>query len=125
MKIRWLILFIILSLLSAYEETLQLIQRGDWAREVTWLPIWETAWDGTWKLFDTHHLVFGLFALVMMILLTSERKNIFTLKNKILTETAHILIYWWIFFWIRNLGMHVIFMKYEFIRWEYLLPVTF
>lgn len=117
--------FILLALLSAYEEVMQLIQRGSWHEGMTWLPIWETDWNSFWKLFDTHHLVFGLFVLAFTVAIRIKPKNLFYWKNELITDLAHIGIYWWAFFWIRNIGMHILFMNYEYIRWKYLLPITF
>lgn len=114
-----------LALLSAYEETMQLIERGSWHIYMTWLPIWNTAWDGFWKLFDAHHFMFGVFVLALAIVLRMKPKNYFYLKNQIITDLSHILLYWWMFFYIRNIGMHILFMNTEFIRWKYLLPVVF
>lgn len=120
-----IILFIVLALLSSYEEIMQLIERGSWHKAMTWLPIWETDWDGTWKLFDAHHFIFGAFVLAFAIVLRMKPKQFFYIKNKLLTDAAHIAIYWWAFFYIRNIGMHVLFMNPEYIRWKYLLPIVF
>lgn len=117
--------FILLALLSSYEEIMQLIQRGSWHIGMTWLPIWETAWDGTWKLFDSHHFVFGLFVLALAFVLRMKPKYFFKFENQLLTDGLHIVLTWWAFFYIRNIGMHVLFMNPEFIRWKYLLPVVF
>ena len=128
-----IITFVMLALLSAYEEIMQLIQRGSWHIGMTWLPIWETAWDGKWKLFDSHHFIFGLFVLAFACVLRMQPKYFFKLQlrffsdkwNTWITEGMHIVIVWWAFFWIRNIGMHVLFMRSEYIRWEYLLPIQF
>lgn len=122
---RWwrFISFTLLALLSAYEEVQQLIQRGSWHDYMTWLPIWNTDWQGFWKLLDSHHAVFGAFVLVFAFVLRLQPKNFFTWKSKFLTDTAHVVIIWYAFFYIRNLGMHIIFMNPDFIRWKYLLPI--
>lgn len=120
-----IITFIILALLSSYEEIMQLIQRGSWHIGMTWLPVWETAWDGTWKLFDAHHFIFGLFVLAFAFTLRMKPKYFFKFENQLLTDGLHIVLTWWAFFWIRNIGMHILFMNSEFIRWKYLLPIQF
>jgi hypothetical protein len=112
---------------------MQLIQRGSWHIGMTWLPIWETSWDGTWKLFDSHHFIFGLFVLAFAFVLRMKPKYFFKLQlrffsdrwNYLLTEGLHIVIVWQTFFWIRNIGMHILFMNPDYIRWYYLLPITF
>lgn len=125
--------FILLALLSAYEEVMQLIQRGSWHEGMTWLPIWNTDWDGFWKLFDAHHSVYGVFVFALAVAMRLQVKYLFKLKlnffsdnlNYWVTEILHIAIIWQCFFWFRNIGMHILFMNPEYIRWKYLLPITF
>lgn len=118
-------LFVLLALLSSYEEIMQLIERGSWHLGMTWLPIWNTQWDGFWKLFDSHHFVFGLFVLAFATVLRMQPKDFFYWESRLITDAIHIGIYWWAFFYIRNLGMHIIFMNPEYIRWKYLSPILF
>lgn len=120
-----IILFVILALLSSYEEIMQLIQRGSWYIGMTWLPIWKTAWDGTWRLFDSHHFIFGLFVLAFAFVLKMKPKYFFRFRNVLLTDGLHIVLTWWAFFYIRNIGMHILFMNPDYIRWKYLLPIQF
>lgn len=110
----WISLFIICALLSAWEEIQQLIQRGSWNKEIFWVPIWETAWDGKLKLFDSHHFAFGLFIFVVFVL------NYFHQIN----EWWLVPAYWFTFFYIRNLGMHIIFRKNN-IELKYIIPIKF
>ena len=120
-------LFILLALLASWEEINQLIREGSWEpiKKDFWIPIWQTAWDGKWKLFDSHHLSYGLFVLVMFIFLQYHDNKAITLN--ILgnfKDVALILIHWWLFFYIRNLGMHIIFRKRN-RQWKYLSPIQF
>ncbi len=99
---------ILLATLSAWEEVQQLIQRGSWKREDYRIPIWETKWDGKWKLFDSHHVAFGLFILVMILTLYFA-----PIKEWWMMPIAFIL-----FWWVRNIFMHIVFNKQP--LWQYL-----
>ena len=101
---------IILSLLSAWEEGQQLIQRGSWKREDYKFPIWETAWDGKWKLFDSHHLAFGLFVLVM-----------FSAMSLVKIDWWMIVPYWIVFFYFRNIFLHIVFKRKPLWKYIYLI----
>lgn len=102
------LLFILLSMFSTWEEIQQMIQRGSWKKKDYKIPMWDTAWDGKWKLFDSHHLAFGLFVLTM-----------FTFVYYVDIETLWLIpVYWIIFFYLRNLWMHIVFKKKP--LWKYL-----
>ena len=103
--------------LSSYREILVLIERGSWKANVTWLPFWKTDWQSFWAVFDTHHFTYGLFILAIAF---SMRKG-----YKITGKIYDVVIIWFTFFYFRNICMHVLFMNPEFIRWKYLLPITF
>lgn len=126
-----MITLIILAMLSAYEETQQLIQRGSWKKEDYWIPIWETKWDGFWKLFDSHHLAFGAFVLVMSHLLITGlnwaiAESIYSFigleASAFLVEVTNVIILWVFFFYIRNIFMHIVFPKKD-RKWIYLIPM--
>lgn len=100
-------LLIILALLSAWEEVQQLVQRGSWKREDYRYPEWTTKHDSIWKNFDSHHFAFGLFVLVMFFVMS------------IGTITWYLVpVYWFGFFKVRNIGLHIIFKKKP--LWGYL-----
>jgi hypothetical protein len=99
---------ILLAIISAWEETQQLIQRGSWKREDYRIPIWETKWDSKWKLFDSHHVAFGLFILVMIL----------TLYFAPIKEWWMMPITFVLFWWIRNIFMHIVFKRQP--LWQYL-----
>ena len=96
-------------MLSAWEEVQQLIQRGSWKREDYRVSIWATDWSGQWKLFDSHHLAFGAFILVM-----------FTFVYFADIVWWSIPIYWAVFFYLRNIWMHIVFKRKPI--WWYLIP---
>ena len=105
-----IILLLFLTMFSAFEETQQLIQRGSWKKKDYRIPIWETRWDGKWKLFDSHHIAFGLFALTM-----------FTFVYFVNIKTLWLIpVYWVVFFYLRNLWMHLLFKRKSI--WWYLIP---
>ena len=111
----WIILtFVLLGLVAAWEEIQQLIQRGswEWLKDSFWIPMWETD-PNVWykKLFDSHHFAYGLFVLIMFLFSYLHQVEYWWL----------IPAYWIIFFYVRNLGMHIVFRKKN-IEWIYLLP---
>ena len=121
-----IILFVLLGLLSSWEEINQLVQRGSWQKDMFYsFLFWETKWNSKWKLFDSHHLAFGLFAFVMCILLVTCTNEFFYWISQFVTDILHITAYWYFFFYIRNLGLHIIFRKNVFRQFKYLLPIQF
>ena len=108
-----LALLILLALGSAWEEVQQLIQRGSWLQKDYWDKLfWETNQVGRWKLFDSHHVAFGFFILILSLCL-------FFIK---LTHWWMIPLVWVVFFWLRNIFMHIVFKKEP--LWKYLLPLA-
>ena len=123
-----IILFVLLGLLSAWEEINQLVQRGSWQRDMFYsFLFWETAWNSKWKLFDSHHVAFGAFVLCLMsvLVLTDLHKYFEFLFALGITfqYLLQIVTLWFVFFYIRNLGLHIIFRKNVFRQWKYLLPI--
>lgn len=94
----------ILSILSAYREVKVLIDRGSWKKEDYRNIYWDIDWKSKFKDFDSHHASYGLFILVMLFALGI---------------TWYLVpVYWFGFFYIRNLGLHIIFKKKPI--WNYL-----
>jgi uncharacterized membrane protein len=121
---------ILLGLLSSWEEAQQLVQRKSWNKDMFYsFLFWDTKWDGRWKLFDSHHIAFGMFILCTMMVLVNVDMHKFTLfLNQYFcqyTELAVILILWWFFFYIRNLGLHIILRRKSYRQWKYILPIQF
>lgn len=91
-------LLIILAILSAYREVEILIDRGSWRKEDYRNIFWKTDWQSWLKNADSFHVSNGLFVLVMF----------FAME----TITWYLVpVYWFGFFQVRNLGMHVIFKR--------------
>ena len=124
------ILTILLGLLSSWEELQQLFQRGSWKKDMFYsFLFWETAWNSKWKLFDSHHVAFGAFILCLMsvLIFTDLHKYTLLLSQWIggFAEYALVLILWWFFFYVRNLGLHIIFRRKGLRQLKYLLPIQF
>lgn len=126
-----MILFIYLfwlSLFSAWEETQQLIQRGNWIKEDYRIPIWQTDWNGNWKLFDSHHVAFGAFILIISIKESLSSFNDLQLFSSDLISwlsffgsfqiILFVLFVYGFFFYLRNIWMHIVFRKEP--LWRYL-----
>jgi len=103
-------LIALLGLLSGWEEIQQLIQRGSWKREDYRYPEWQIDYRSRWKNFDSHHVAFGLFVLVMFLTMCVGSLTWY------LTP-----LYWIGFFYVRNIALHIIFKKKP--LWKYLIPL--
>ena len=113
-------MIILLAMFSAWEEIQQLIQRGSWDKKDFWIPTWDTQWNGIFKLFDSHHIAFGAFILIMFYIIEHPPSLILGLGSS-LPFWLGLLFYWVIFFYIRDLFMHIIFTKKR--RWAYIVPL--
>jgi hypothetical protein len=117
-----IILIIVLGLLSSWEEINELYRDGSWKKDMFYpFLFWET--NPKWKNFDSKHTSFGAFALVLFIILQYHDNKAITLN--ILSnfkDVALVLIYWVFFFYIRNLGLHILLRRKGFRQWKYLLP---
>lgn len=111
-----IIILIVLAILASYREVGDLIDRGSWNKEVTWLKFWEIEWQSIWRVFDPHHFSFGVFILILSFVFA----YLFFSGWYIILWTG---ILWLSFFYIRNIGMHIIFMADGYRRWVYLIPI--
>lgn len=128
-----IILVIVMALLSSWEELQQLVQRGSWKKDMFYsFLFWETKWDGKWKLFDSHHVAFGAFVLCTIMVLIQGDLHKFTLFlnlvqflqfSEILNKMILVALLWWFFFYIRNIGLHILLRRKHFRQWKYLLPI--
>ena len=122
-----IILIVVLALLSSWEEINELYRDGSWKRDMFYpLLFWETNPNSKWKNFDSKHVSFGAFVLVMCIILRFWEFpfNIFECSQT-LNTIAQVIALWVFFFYIRNLGMHIILRRKSFRQWKYLLPINF
>src|SRR3989304_6536957 len=116
----------LLGLISAYREIQILIETDRRNIIKTWISIWGLNWWNKWyKGFDSFHLSNGLFALIMCILIVYDFKGIDLNFLGDFNSIALILIYWWFYFWIRNIGMHILFLRNKYKEWKYLSPIVF
>ena len=113
----WIIL-ILLTALSAFRD---LIIFG---ADRTWIPVWDLPLN-----LDAMHSSGGLFTLLiaLLIVIVSQPKYrtrmvMFHIKNISLNLIIHISIYWFLFYWLRNIFYHILLRKPEFMEWRYLLP---
>lgn len=129
-----MIYIILLGLLSAWEEINELYRDGSWKRDMFYpFLFWGTNPNSKWKNFDSKHVSFGLFALVLCILIAMypnycQSCALAGLLNQYLggfAEYALILILWWFFFYVRNIGMHILLRRKNFRQWKYALPIHF
>lgn len=95
-----IIYILLLSLLSAWEEIQQLVESDRWNLRDYRIPYWQTSQIGFKKLWDSHHFSFGLFVLVLAFSYTS-----------IILTWLTVPIFWFVFFYFRNIFMHIVLKK--------------
>src|SRR5690554_5146027 len=123
-----MILVPILALLSAYREIEILINRGSWKIEHFKIKFWQTDHSSIWKNFDSFHVMGGLFTVFMFLgfyLAYAEPYFLVVINifNDIPGLIETVIVYWLLFYYIRNLFMHIIFRKEAYRQWNYLLPI--
>ncbi len=125
---------ILLGLLSAWEEINELYRDGSWDREMFYpFLFWDTNPNSKLKNFDSKHVSFGAFALVMCITILNCAEYCafsaglfsFISFSWILNTIAQIIALWWFFFYVRNIGMHILLRRKNFRQWKYALPIHF
>jgi len=100
------IYLILMSALSALRD--QIIFNPD----KIWFPIWTAKFA-----FDPTHSTGGLFTVLMFAIAIEGIPELFGLGLYV-----SIVIYWLLFYWIRNIFMWIILVKPKYIKWNYLLP---
>lgn len=123
-------LIILLGLLSSWEEINELYRDGSWRRDMFFsFLFWDTNPNTKWKNFDSKHVSFGAFILcTMTVLIQGDLHKYTLLLSQYLggfAEYALILILWWFFFYVRNIGMHILLRRKNFRQWKYALPIHF
>ena len=119
-----MIWIILLGLIAGWRECQILCERGSWyyANFRNWFWFTNQA-DKKASNWDSFHVSNGLFALVLCISLATCTNEFFYWVSQFITDALHIIAYWWFFFYIRNLGLHIIFRRKAFRQWKYLLPI--
>jgi len=114
----WIIL-ILMNMLSAFRD---LIIFG---AHRAWIPVWDLPFN-----LDAMHASGGLFTLLLAVLLwlTAQLKYrtkwvMFRTKWVWFNVVSHICIYWFMFYWLRNIFYHILLRKPEFMEWGYLFPI--
>lgn len=123
------IIAILVGLIDAYAEVLRLIETKRWDYRVTFIKSWGLDWWDKWyKIFDSFHLLPGLVKWGLPALGVSISWYICTDIALIwvypfwLTMLIHFLFFGYLFWYIRNIGMHIVWMKKDYRRWKYLIP---
>jgi len=111
-----ILLIVLAGLAGAYFECERLVDSGKWSLEFLRIPLWNDIWILPNS--DSYHLMFGIFATLLMII--KERNIFFSFTPLFWNVIAHVVVYWYLFFWIRNIGMHCLFTHDD--RWWYWFP---
>lgn len=105
-----------LTLLSAIRAMHEISKfRYNWS----WLPKWDYPFGITSPPFDSYHVYGGLFILTII---AGYRLQLRKVIDKWYESAAIVIVEYVFFFWVFNLFYHVIFMKAEFMQWEYVIP---
>jgi len=115
----WLILLI--AVLS-WREVQILIDRGSWNDWDYHNLFWYTRWQYKWKDWDSFHVSNGLATLIIIEMVIDNLLQIPIAQyvGEFVQVQLHVLIYWVLWMWIRNIWMHVVFKREP--EWKYLLP---
>ena len=114
-------IWLILTLMTALSAFRDLIIFG---ANRTWIPLWDAGYN-----LDAMHFSGGLFTLLLAVLIAlimnpkyRTRLMMFRTNWEWFNVGSHICIYWFLFYWLRNIFYHILLRKPEFIEWKYLLP---
>lgn len=111
---KFVLLFLaLLGMLRAAHE----ISKFRW--NMSWLPKWDYPFGITSPPFDSYHTYGGLFVLMII---AGYRLNLQTAINKWWEALIIVAVEFVFFFWIFNLFYHGLFMKPEYMQWEYIIP---
>ena len=128
-----------LSWVSGYRDMARFVYKGTWERErlAGWLPYWEASQSS--KL-DPFHVAGGFMWLLIFVFILTQ--SLFVYLNGelllplfvfvigtewyygVLTVGLHVLLYWFIlFYWQRNIFMHIWGVARQFNEWKYINPL--
>ena len=108
----WLAL---LGMLRAMHEIAKF--RSDWS----WLPQWDYPFGLTTPPLDSYHVYGGLFAIIIIAGFRLKLKQ--QIVNPFWVTLIIIAAEYLIFFWVFTLFYHGLFMKVEFMQWDYIIPL--
>lgn len=108
-----LLFLTLLGMLRAMHE----ISKFRW--NMSWLPKWDYPFGITSPPFDSYHVYGGLFVLMII---AGFRFDLQTSINKWWEAILIVIVEYVFFFWVFNLFYHGLFMKPEYMQWEYIIP---
>ena len=117
---RFILLFLaLLGMLRAMHEIAKF--RPDWS----WLPQWGYPFGVTTPPLDSYHVFGGLFAITIIAGFRLKlRPYLRAIKqDSFLLTSIIIAVEYLIFFWVFTLFYHGLFMKAEFMQWDYIIPL--
>ena len=128
-----IIIIIVLGLIDSYREDLELVETNRWKPWEIWIKPWGETWDNNRfkKIFNSFHLLpglvfWGLLALpVCNILRFSDILFNISLLPQALNVIAHYFALGLIFWYVRNVGMHVFWRSGGYKEYKYLLPIKY
>ena len=113
---RFILLFLaLLGMLRAMHEIAKF--RPDWS----WLPQWGYPFGITTPPLDSYHVYGGLFAITIIAGFRLKLKQ--EVSNPFWVALIIIAVEYLIFFWVFTLFYHGLFMKVEFMQWDYIIPL--
>ena len=114
----WLAL---LGMLRAMHEIAKF--RADWS----WLPQWDYPFGIMTPPLDSYHVYGGLFAITIIAGFRLQLRDAYRYGVLIVTPfwvaLIIIAVEYLIFFWVFTLFYHGLFMKAEFMQWDYIIPL--
>ena len=117
----YLIIFIIAL---SYREVQNLIERGSWREYQYWIIIWGRDWYDKWyKNFDSFHVMNGIMILVLSAFIEQYYKVIDLNFLGDFKGIALIIIYWFAIMYLRNVLLHVIFSRFGYKKYWYIIPL--
>ena len=113
---KFILLFLaLLGMLRAMHEIAKF--RADWS----WLPQWDYPFGLTTPPLDSYHVYGGLFAITIIAGFRLKLKQ--EVVNPFWVALIIIAVEYLIFFWVFTLFYHGLFMKAEFMQWDYIIPL--
>ena len=128
----------LLSFIAAYREVEILIKNGSWIPECTWIIFWGNLFGI--KNTDSFHSMWGLWWLLVTALIVMEGLWFYLFDDLFiqlllfiigrawywvtLSAILNIVIYWQYYMWMRNIAMHIVYMRNGFKKLQYINPIN-